>query len=274
MIWSIVALAIGVLAYGISGARLHTGAQHEGGALRSASWWIGTAMQGVGFFMTLFARQFLPLLIVQATSTSALAVTAIIQHLQQVRRLAWPDWSAIAGVCAGIALLATATQTGAAPTIRTVHVVVLWALAAVCIAALAVRPSAAFSGLMSGLGFSLSAIGARLLIGDHDHPLWFFWRLPLENWILGFAVVAGIVLGQVHVTRGLKGAHAAPVLGCMYLMTTLVPAAVGWLVLGEHTRPGSGPQVTGGLLLALAGSLWLLRTEDAAGQADQADRHI
>ena len=54
MLLSVLALVIGVLAYGIAGARLSDGAQSEGGALASPAWWIGTACQGAGFVFTLF----------------------------------------------------------------------------------------------------------------------------------------------------------------------------------------------------------------------------
>ena len=52
MILSVLALVLGVLAYGVAGARLSDGAQAEGGALTSPAWWIGTALQGAGTSLT------------------------------------------------------------------------------------------------------------------------------------------------------------------------------------------------------------------------------
>ncbi|WP_409484488.1 hypothetical protein [Arsenicicoccus dermatophilus] len=273
MIFAVVMLALGVLSYGWSGARLHTGSRAEGGALRSPSWWIGTGLQGAGFFFTLFARRFLPLLLVQACVTSALAVTAVIQHVQGTRRLRGKDTLAIVAVVAGIAALGLVTVPGAPPAIRPLHVGVLVACAAGCAAALLLPDGPVLNGLLSGFGFSFSAICARLLVGDHAHPLWRFWELPLLSWVAGLLVVGGMALGQIHLTKGLARGHAAPVLGCNYGMATVFPAAFGVLLLGEHTRPGSLVQVLVGLVLALAGALWLLRGEDDAQQLDEGDAH-
>lgn len=66
MIWSLVLLGAGILAYGLAGAQLTTGSRAEGGALRSTAWWWGTALQGLGFALTFFARRELPLLLVQS----------------------------------------------------------------------------------------------------------------------------------------------------------------------------------------------------------------
>lgn len=273
MIFASVMLAVGVLSYGISGARLHQGSQAEGGALRSASWWVGTVLQGAGFLFTLLARRFLPLLLVQACVTSALAVTAIIQHVQGVRRLRLSDAAAVLGVIAGIALLGVVTVTGPAPPIETRFVLVILICALVCAVLLLLPGSPVLNGLLSGFGFSFSAICARLLIGDHDHPLWRFWELPALNFVAGVLIICGMVLGQAHLTKGLARGHAAPVLGCNYGMATLFPAAFGIVMLGEKTRPGSTAQVIVGTCLALAGAIWLLRSEDDAGQAGAEDAH-
>ncbi|MCG7320512.1 hypothetical protein [Arsenicicoccus bolidensis] len=273
MIFAVVMLVLGVLAYGISGARLHKGSQAEGGALRSGSWWVGTLLQGAGFLFTLFARRFLPLLIVQACVTSALAVTAVIQHVQGVRRLRASDAVAVLAVVAGIAALGMGTITGPPPPIESRDVVVLLGCAAACALGLLLPEGPVVNGLLAGFGFSFSAICARLLIGDHAHPLWRFWELPVINWVAGVLIGAGMVLGQVHLTKGLARGHAAPVLGCNYGMATVFPAAFGIGLLGEHTRPGALPQVVVGLVLALAGAFWLLRTEDEAGALDGGDAH-
>lgn len=263
VIFAVVMLVLGVVSYGVSGARLHSGSQAEGGALRSVNWWVGTALQGAGFFFTLFARRFLPLLLVQACVTSALAVTAVIQHVQGVRRLRVSDAFAVLAVVAGIALLGFVTVAGPPPPIAVRHVLVLLVCALACGLGLLLRGGPVVNGLLAGFGFSFSAICARLLIGDHQHPLWRFWELPFLNWVSGVLIVAGMVLGQIHLTKGLARGHAAPVLGCNYGMATIFPAGFGLVMLGEHTRPGSLLQVVAGLVLALAGALWLLRGDES-----------
>lgn len=263
MILSVVALVIGVLAYGLAGARLSDGAQSEGGPLRSPAWWVGTGCQGAGFVFTLAARQHLPLLIVQACVVGALAVTAVIQHLAGTRRIGARDGVAILAVIGGIIALALTTVPGAAVPIAPVHLIVIAATVAACGLALLVRLPPGISGLFAGTGFAISAITARLLVADSRLSMWRPWEWPLLSWLAAFLLVAGLVLGQVHLTVGLKRAHAVAVLGTNYLMSTLVPAAIGWTLLAEEPREGTIWLVAVGLVLALAGAMTLLRSDDA-----------
>ncbi|WP_420176043.1 hypothetical protein [Luteococcus sp. OSA5] len=263
MIFSATALLLGVLAYGFAGAQLHSGSRDEGGALRSRTWWTGTVLQAAGFFLTLFARRSLPLLIVQSTASLGLGVTALLQHVRGVKRMTSRDWTALAGLLVGLALLASATLPGPAVPISMTLMVLLGILAVLGVVGLIlpVRPLGA--GLLAGLCFSFGAIGARLLIGDAAHPLWFFWQLPLANWIVGLLTGLGIVLGQVHMTRGLAAHDATPVLGPMYLVETLLPGAVGLWLMQEHPRPGSAIFAVVGLGAALLATAHLVRREAA-----------
>lgn len=245
---SAVLLALGVLAYGLAGARLHEGSGADGGALRSRAWWTGTLLQAAGFGLTLVARRSLPLLIVQAVSVAGLGVTALVQHLAGTRRLHRREVTALVVLLGGLALLSTATVPGPAVAIRGAHVALLAAGTLAGLAAVA-RPLPSWaSGLASGLGFSLGAVGARLVVGDAAHPLWLFWRLPAATWAVGLLTGAGIVLGQLHLTRGLARARAVDVLGPMYLVETLLPAVVGLALLGEAPRGGTAPLAVAGLV--------------------------
>ena len=264
MILSVLALAVGVLAYGVAGARLSDGARAEGGALASTAWWIGTGCQGLGFVFTLAARQHLPLLIVQACVVGGLAVTAVIQHVAGTRRIGGRDWLAILAVSLGIVALAATTVTGPAAPIAGTHLLVIGITVACCLGALALRLPPGVSGVFAGTGFAISAITARLLVADARHDVLRFWEWPPASWIAAVLLVGGLVLGQIHLTRGLGRAHAVAVLGTNYLMSTLVPAVMGWVMLDEHPRSGTAWLVAVGLALALAGALSLLRSDDAA----------
>lgn len=270
MIWSALLLLLGVLAYGAAGARLHEGSQHANGALKSRSWWIGTVLQAAGFGFTLLARRSLPLLIVQACSAAGLGVTAILQHVSGVRRLGRREALALVALLVGLGLLSTATIPGPAVAIRPAHLWLLGGCAALTTAALAFRLPPAALGIASGLGFSFGAIGARLVIGDAAHPLWIFWQLPLATWITGLFTGLGIVLGQVHLTRGLARSAATPVLGPMYLMETLVPTVVGLTLLGELPRPHTELLAAAGLAITVAGAIQLLGTQAEAAEVPPA----
>lgn len=264
MTLSIVALTLGVLAYGGAGARLSEGAQGAAHPLKSLAWWIGTGLQGLGFGLTLLARQHLPLLIVQAAVVGALAVTALLQHAAGTRRLRWVDGWAIVVVILGIALLAATTVPGPAVPIAATHLIVLGGGVVLCLAALPVTSNPGVSGLLSGLGFAISAITARLLMADVAHPIWRFWEWPWTSWVAVILLLAGLGLGQVHLTLGLARTHAVGVLGTNYLAATVVPAGIGIFLLGEAPREGTWWMVVVGLALALAGSLSLLRPDPEA----------
>lgn len=262
MTLSILALVAGVLAYGAAGARLSDGAQGQDHPLRSLAWWTGTALQGGGFVLTLAARQTLPLLIVQAAVVGGLAVTAVIQHVAGTRALRPRDGWAIAAMMAGIAMLAASTVPGPAVPIEGIHLVVLGGCVGVCVLALPLVRGGGVSGLMSGLGFGISAIAARLLVAEIAPAFWRFWEWSPSSWTAAGLLFAGLVLGQVHLTRGLAVSHAVGVLGTNYLASTIVPAGVGWLLLGEHPRAGTTWLVVVGLVAALTAAMTLLR--DAA----------
>lgn len=261
MTLSIVALVLGVLAYGGAGARLSDGARGDVHPLKSFAWWMGTALQGMGFVLTLAARQHLPLLIVQAAVVGALAVTALIQHAAGTRHLRWVDGWAILTVIVGIALLAATTVPGPAVPIASSHLIVLGGGVVLCFAALPVVRAPGLSGLLSGLGFAISAITARLLVADVSHVIWRFWEWPWTSWVAAGLMVGGLGLGQIHLTRGLARSHAVGVLGTNYIASTVVPAGVGAFMLGEHPREGTWWMVVVGLVLALAGALSLLRPD-------------
>lgn len=257
--WSAAFLLLGIVAYGVAGARLHTGSRDERGALRSSDWWLGTGLQGAGFLLTLLARRSLPLLIVQASSAAGLAVTAAIQHVTGARRLRTPDAAAVVVLVAGLGLIASATVPGPAVPISAPLTWFMIASTIVCGGAVFAPARAVVSGVLSGLGFSFGAVGARLLMGDELHPLWRFWELPPQSWLVGVLTGAGVVLGQVHLTRGLAVAAAAPVLGDMYLAETIVPGIVGVTMMAELPRPDSAWLVVVGLVASLGATVALVR---------------
>lgn len=270
MTWlSVVLLTLGMLAYGFAGAELHTGSQSSKGALKSKNWWLGTGLQGVAFLLMALARRSLPLLIVQACSAGGLAVTAVIQHLNGRRRLRAIDAGAVGAVVVGLGLLAVGTQPGESAPITTALMWLLGLSVLVGAVCLRMRMHPGWSGLVAGLGFAAGAVGARLVIGDVTNPFWLFWRLPWENWVVGLLTAAAIVLGQVHLTVGLKNSTAAPVLAVAFMIETLYPAAVGLLLMGETPRPGTTAIVIIGLLLLAWGIRQLLVGEQQADVATQ-----
>ena len=268
---STLALSLGVLAYGVGGASLAVGSIEN--PLRSPAWWAGTALQGVGFGLTFLARHQLPLLIVQSAVVAGLAVTAVARAVGGQRRLSTPGWLAVAALVCGIGVLGWATVPGPGRAATWPLVGLLGVLSAVTAALvpmcrrLARVRAAVAHGLLSGVGFGVAAVAARLLMGDPAHPPWRFWELPLTGWAAGVMVAAGLAVGQWHLTLGLARRVPLAALGLMYLAAVVMPALIGWFALAEYTRPGTGPVVAAGLALAALGGFQLLREEGAAEAA-------
>jgi len=256
VILPVLALAGAVLCYGVAGDRLSAGAAS---ALRSRAWWTGTALQGGAFFLALLARRDLPLLVVQSAIVAALAVTAVLQGVRGVRRWGRGEALAIAGTVAGLALLSAATVTGPAQ-VQGSAVLVWSAVALLPTAAAVALPATSWrSGVLAGIGFSVGAVGARVLVSGLPDRWWLPWELPGSTWAAGVLTVGGLLLGQLHLTRGLVVAPAVPVLGLMYVVSTVVPAAAGHWLLDERVRPGWTAAALAGCALALVAAVQLLR---------------
>ena len=186
----------------------------------------------------LVARISLPLLLVQACSSAGLAVTALIEHLRRVHRLRRSDLAAVLTVVAGLGLIAATVESSAAAGITTTLIGLIAGGLVASATGLLVRLPGVASGALSGLGFGMAAVAARLVVGDHEHPVWLLWRLPAANWMTGVLAAAGVVCGQLHLSRGLRDRAAAPVLG------TNVPGRHG--AAGGHRICGDGRDAAAG----------------------------
>lgn len=259
MLLATLCLVAAVAAYGWSGLRLASGSREEGGALRSSDWWIGTGLQGVGFLTSLIARTVLPLLLVQSAIAGALAVTALLEHLNGVRRLTRAEAAAVAAVVAGIAAVAVAVVPGPARAPGAGDLAALVALLVGSAIACSVLHHPWLLGACSGTAFGAGAIAARLLVGGTDlGEVVRFWQWTPLTWAIALCMPAGIVVGQWALTRGLARGESVAALGGDYLLATVVPSLFGLLVLGESLRPGLAFLAALGVLAALLGTHRLL----------------
>ena len=256
---ALASLLIGILCYGFAGVELHSGSNAAADPMRSRAWWRGTGLQVGGFLAMLVARISLPLVLVQACSSAGLAVTALIQHLRRIHLLRRSDLAAVLTVVAGLGLIAATVESSAAAGITTTLIGLIAGGLGASATGLLVRLPGVASGALSGLGFGMAAVAARLVVGDHEHPVWLLWRLPAANWTTGVLAAAGVVCGQFHLSRGLRDRAAAPVLGTMYLVATVLPAVIGFAAMDETPRPGTFAATGCGLLGAMLGIGWLLR---------------
>lgn len=104
---------------------------------------------------------------------------------------------------------------------------------------------------------SFAVIGARLVMGDHQDPVWLLWRLPARIGLCGTFAVMGVVITQIYLNRRLRAQHATPVLGGgMYLVATLFPIIVGFTCTKETPRPGGCSHSRSSALAVAAASVW------------------
>ncbi|GAA3290637.1 hypothetical protein Dvina_19225 [Dactylosporangium vinaceum] len=229
-------------------------------ALRQVPFLVGVGLSGLGFAGQFFALRSLPVFVVQAIQAGNLAVTAVAAIPVLRVRLGKRQWTAVATVCIGLAVLASSAATENAARVglgfRAALLVAAAALTAAGLAAgrLPPRWRAAALGTVAGLGFGIVALAARSLAS-----------LTIIGLLLdpaAYALVLGGLVAFGFYTSGLQTGSVTVVTAAVVVSETAVPALIGVLLLGDRTRPGYIPVAVIGFLTAVAGALFLARLGD------------
>jgi len=217
----------------------------------------GLALDVVGFGLQFFALRLVPIFLVQAAMSANLAVTALVAVPVLRARLGPRDWTAMAMVCLGLALLAISAGPeghhephGAARFVLPACVLVL-GVAGFAAGRLPDPARSAVLGAVAGLGFGVVAIAARVLPGFAPG------RLIAEP--ATYALVGGALMAFLFFATGLQRGAVTVTTAAVVVGETAVPAAVGVVWLGDQVRPGFVPVGLAGFLLAVAGALLLTR---------------
>jgi drug/metabolite transporter (DMT)-like permease len=217
----------------------------------------GVGLDGVGFVAQITALRSLPLFLVQATMAASIAVTALLATRLFGVRLASAEWTAVGVVCVGLALLGASAESEGAGHVGTAFhyglLVCAFALAVLGVAAGRLPDPArtAALGLVSGLGFGTLGVAVRVLPTLAPSAL---ARDPATYTV----VVAGILASWFYAAALQRGGVVAAT-AMMLVGETVPPAAIGVLLLGDHTRPGWVPVAAAGFVVAVAGALVLAR---------------
>ncbi|WP_424215434.1 hypothetical protein ACN20G_08785 [Streptomyces sp. BI20] len=237
-------------------------------AVRQWRYLLGLGLDGAGFVLQIAALRALPIYVVGAALAASLAVTALVAARLLGTRLSRAEWAAVAVVCAGLALLASASGAeggergpGWLPGALLAAAVGVLAVGAVA-GRLPAGPRALVLGLAAGTGFGVVEVAVRLI--DALEP-GMFAHLPV--WALLVGGAAGFLLLTSALERGsVTAATAGLVLG-----ETVAPAVVGVWWLGDRTRPGLAPLAVAGFALAVVAALALSRFgEPDAGPGPEA----
>ncbi|MEU5883865.1 hypothetical protein [Spirillospora sp. NPDC047279] len=224
----------------------------------------GITLDLAGFALELAALRALPLFVVQSVIAASLAVTAIAAGPILKVRPSRAEWTAVAVVCAGLALLGvSAGREGPAHVSAGFH----WALPAATVLLYALGAAAGrlrgaarsvALGLVAGLGFAVVAVAARVLTS--------LAPLDLVRDPAAYALAAAGAGALLFYATALQRGSVTATTAAMVVAETVVPAAVGIWLLGDHTRDGLVPLAVAGFALALTGTLALARFGEPAPQ--------
>ncbi|MFE5510185.1 hypothetical protein ACFQ9J_06130 [Streptomyces sp. NPDC056529] len=226
-------------------------------AVRQWRYVAGLCLDGLGFVLQVVALRALPIYVVGAALAASLAVTAVVASRVLRVRLSRVERTAVAVVCAGLAMLALASGREGH---RAGPEALDWALLAVVAGILLLgaaagrlpdRPRALVLGLGSGFGFGVVEVAVRLTDG-----------IDLTDPAL-YALLAGGGAAFLLLTSALQRGSVTTATAGMVLGETIGPAVVGVAWLGDTTRTGLGWLAVTGFAVAVAGSLTLARFGEA-----------
>lgn len=219
---------------------------------RNGPYMIGVMLDLIGWGLTLYAVQYLPLFFVQSIIAASILMTAMIERFFRGQVIAWRSYQAIGLIVAGLVLLAfAAAPERAEPVSNTVRWLIVLVPVPVGLAGYVLARRERFVatiglGVLSGIAFGgTSAVGR---IFSPSQPLWHTAYSPL---VLSLIATGG--LGIMLFSIALQRAQATVVNATMTAAQTIVPALIGIAFLGDEARHGMWFAAAAGVALALAG---------------------
>ena len=219
-------------------------------------WTLGVvAAYLTGFLLHAVAIWLLPLYLAQTAIAMSLPVTAVASTLVH-ERLTAVHWSAIVAVTVGLVLLSMGAGEVGSLVADARFAVAIWV--GVAVLALAgwrgVRLGGGVLGALAGLGYAGSAIAVRGV------------GTPVEPPVVVCAAAVGVygLLAFWLYSLALDRAPVSTATAPMIVGQTLVPGLVGVLLLGDGVRPGWWAAVATGLVLSVAGAIFL--SHEAGGR--------
>jgi drug/metabolite transporter (DMT)-like permease len=225
--------------------------------IRSVPFVLGLVLLIISFVLTLVALRNTALFVVQALAAASIALVAAVSAAIFRTRLHWVEWSAVAAVCGGVALLVITQRPSTASTLPAIGP---WALliAAVVIAVVALTAhrglsGVAIPGMLAGLAFGDAAVASRVVAKIDGSAL------ALLGTPATYAVVVSGLIGTLLYATSLQRGSVTAVFGLSTVGQTIGPAVTGWLLLGDSVQRGAAPVAGVGFGLAVVGALVLGR---------------
>lgn len=254
LVLSALAAAVGIVAQTVAARRTEQRDAVDPGILvRLATdrvYLFGFGAQVLAFGTAFLARATLPLYIVQAGSSSAVGLAAVIGLVVLGWKVSGREIAALGVLAVGLLLLVGAAESSvAAPMPPALGFGLLAALlAVVALAFPAARitgaPGAVAMGALAGVAFAVLALCGRPLAAG---PL---LELPLQP--LAWLMVASALVGQALLAAALQRASTTVAAASMDATTVVLASVLGVTVLGDQIAAGRGWWVAVGLTLVVA----------------------
>jgi drug/metabolite transporter (DMT)-like permease len=241
-------------------------------AILAQGWYVaGVALDLVGFVASVFALHHLPLFVVQAVVSGSVGVTAGLAAALGVR-LGRMEVACLVVLGLGLVLLAVsaASETPHELTGRLPWLLVAAAVPVAVLGLVGLRwpaghrsgAAAAVLAAAAGLGFTVVAVASRTLVVP---PHW--WRLATSPTVL--AIVLTGCLGMAFFALALQRGTATTVAAISFATETVLPAAIGLLLLGDSPRAGYSVVAASGFVATVAAAIALAKYADVTLPARQ-----
>ena len=219
----------------------------------------GLGLDLVGFAAAALALQSEPLFLVQAALAASTGVTVLLAWAVLGTVLSRRDVLALIGLGSGLVLMAASASSGPA-----VHGGTLLGLALLLgvlpLAGVTARGgSGAWLAVVAGLAGGASGIAARALaIPD---PPWQLLASPGALAVAGYGAVCAWAFAEALARTSVAAATAT-----CFAVSTVLPAVVGLVVLGDHVRAGWAVPAAAGIAAVLGTTALLARQAPHQGR--------
>jgi hypothetical protein len=237
-----------------------SGASGKRAALRAAGsrvYILGMALSVVAWAASLVALHTLPLFAVQSIAASSIGVVVLITWARTGHAPSNREGILLVAMGVGLVALAVSAANTHAPRTGSLFRILIW-VGVVAVTWAAVRASrvvgnrgSALLGAVSGLSDSGLALCARAIHLHRHHHL----RLLTDPLVL--ALVPFAIIGIVAFAGSLQRGSASIALACQQAVLTVVPSAIGLVVLGDRSRRGFIPITIVGFVVSVAAILML-----------------
>ncbi len=227
----------------------------------------GIVLDLIGWSLTLYAVQYLPLFFVEAVLAASIVVTALLERFTQHRLLPRRAYVAIGLIMLGLVLLALAASLDRAdPISQTLKIIITFSalplgLVGWFLAGRKSNRSALALAAVGGFSYGITSVIGRIF--EFSQPLWHTIYSPLV-----FGLISSGAIGILLFSTALQRAQATTVNAAMTASQTVFPAIIGIVFLGDSARNGLWSLVISGGLLALSGVLLLAFSPAAVRTTD------